>query len=83
MLWGCSAHDFRRKCSLLYAACLTLSKWEKNAKIVDVNICLPEITDFFIKETTFAGHTMQMTQANNFEFGLMEIYKGVLFIGLS
>lgn len=52
-------------------------------KIVDVNICLPEITDFFIKETTFAGHTMQMTQANNFEFGLMEIYKGVLFIGLS
>ena len=26
---------------------------------------------------------MQMTQANNFEFGLMEIYKGVLFMGLS
>ena len=56
---------------------------KKMEKIVDVNICLPEITDFFIKETTLAGHTMQMTQANNFEFGLMEIYKGVLFIGLS
>ena len=56
---------------------------KKMEKIVDVNICLPEITDFFIKETTLAGHTMQMTQANNFEFGLMEIYKWVLFIGLS
>ena len=56
---------------------------KKMEKIVDVNICLPEITDFFIKETTLAGHTMQITQANNFEFGLMEIYKGVLFIGLS
>ena len=56
---------------------------KKMEKIVDVNICVPEITDFFIKETTLAGHTMQITQANNFEFGLMEIYKGVLFIGLS
>ena len=45
-------------------------------KIADVSIFLPEITDFFIKETTLAGHTMQMTQ------GLMEIYKGLLFIGL-
>ena len=52
-------------------------------KIADVSIFLPEITDFFIKETTLASHTMQMTQANNFEFGLMEIYKGVLFIGFS
>ena len=52
-------------------------------KIADGSIFLPEITNFFIKETTLAGHTMQMTQANNFEFGLMEIYKGLVFIGLS
>ena len=51
-------------------------------KLLTSAFFLQEITDFFIKETTFGGHTMQMTQGNNFEFGLMEIYKGVLFIGL-
>ena len=52
-------------------------------KIAKVSIFLPEITNFFIKETSLADHAMQMTQANNFQFGLLEIYKGVLFIGLS
>ena len=76
MIFGASVH-FYMQLVWLY------QNEKKMEKIVDVNICLPEITDFFIKETTLAGHTMQMTQANNFEFGLMEIYKGVLFIGLS
>ena len=56
---------------------------KKMEKIADISIFLPEITDFFIKETTLAGHTIDITQANNSEFGLMEIYKGLLFIGLS
>ena len=43
--------------------------------IADGSIVLPEITVFFIEETALAGHTMQMTQASNLEFGLMETSK--------
>ena len=52
----CSTHDVWHKCSLLYAASLTLSKWEKNGK-----------NCWYHQKT----------------LNLMEIYKGVLFIGFT
>ena len=88
MLWGCSAHDFWGKCSLLYAASFYQNE-KKMEKILTPAV--PKLTNFFNKRDNFgwlynANDTSKQPwiwQANNLEFDVMEIYKEVLFIGLS
>ena len=68
VIFGTSVH--------FYMQLLWLYQNEKKMEnIADGSIVLPEITVFFIKKTALAGHTMQMTQASNIEFGLMETSK--------
>ena len=56
---------------------------KKVEKIADASIILPKTINFFIRDNFGWSYNANDKQANNCEFGLMEIYKGVFFIRLS